>query len=170
MLRRMALVVITRATRCNVPEDTILHSHRRENLKSYNISLLYACDWNNNIFRKFVVCTNSVWVTVSKIISLVNCSHSVSPCLTGGDIPLERGQSNANPLTFSSCLEIYSFSWPRNLAIFGINRSLLFVLLMAFIYSASRQTGRETNKQTKSVVCSRKVTLPTELPPLINIF
>jgi hypothetical protein len=27
---------ITRATRCNNPEDTILHSHRRENLKSYN--------------------------------------------------------------------------------------------------------------------------------------
>jgi hypothetical protein len=27
--------VLTRATRRNKPEDTILHSHRRENLKSY---------------------------------------------------------------------------------------------------------------------------------------
>jgi hypothetical protein len=27
--------VITRATRRNIPEDTILDSHRRENLKSY---------------------------------------------------------------------------------------------------------------------------------------
>jgi hypothetical protein len=27
--------VLTRATRRNVPEDSILHSHRRENLKSY---------------------------------------------------------------------------------------------------------------------------------------
>jgi hypothetical protein len=27
---------LTRATRHNIPEDTILHSHRRENLKSYN--------------------------------------------------------------------------------------------------------------------------------------
>jgi hypothetical protein len=27
--------VTTRATRRNIPEDTILHSHRRENLKSY---------------------------------------------------------------------------------------------------------------------------------------
>jgi hypothetical protein len=26
--------VLTRATRRNIPEDTILHSHRRENLKS----------------------------------------------------------------------------------------------------------------------------------------
>jgi hypothetical protein len=30
--------VLTRATRRNNPEDTILHSHRRENLKSYEIS------------------------------------------------------------------------------------------------------------------------------------
>jgi hypothetical protein len=27
--------VLKRATRHNIPEDTILHSHRRENLKSY---------------------------------------------------------------------------------------------------------------------------------------
>jgi hypothetical protein len=49
MLHRVALVstdvseepgasetsVLTRATRRNIPEDTIFHSHRRENLKSY---------------------------------------------------------------------------------------------------------------------------------------
>jgi hypothetical protein len=29
--------VLTRATGRNIPEDTILHSHRRENLKSYII-------------------------------------------------------------------------------------------------------------------------------------
>jgi hypothetical protein len=34
LLRRVALV---RPTRLNNPEDTILHSHRRENLKSYRI-------------------------------------------------------------------------------------------------------------------------------------
>jgi hypothetical protein len=27
--------VLTRAIRRNIPEDTIIHSHRRENLKSY---------------------------------------------------------------------------------------------------------------------------------------
>jgi hypothetical protein len=35
--------VLARATRRNNPEDTILHSHRRENLKSYN---------NNNVYCK----------------------------------------------------------------------------------------------------------------------
>jgi hypothetical protein len=29
--------VLTRAIRRNIPEDTILHSHRRENLKSYRV-------------------------------------------------------------------------------------------------------------------------------------
>jgi hypothetical protein len=29
--------LLTGATRRNNPEDTILHSHRRENLKSYNV-------------------------------------------------------------------------------------------------------------------------------------
>jgi hypothetical protein len=32
--------VLTRATRRNIPEDTILHSHRRENFKSYNFNFV----------------------------------------------------------------------------------------------------------------------------------
>jgi hypothetical protein len=32
--------LLTRATRCNIPEDAILHSHLRENLKSYIQSMI----------------------------------------------------------------------------------------------------------------------------------
>jgi hypothetical protein len=34
--------VLTRATQRNIPEDAILHSHRRENLKSYCLKLFFA--------------------------------------------------------------------------------------------------------------------------------
>jgi hypothetical protein len=34
--------VLTRATRRNIPEDTILHSHRRENFKSYTCNFCFG--------------------------------------------------------------------------------------------------------------------------------
>jgi hypothetical protein len=37
--------VLTRATQRNIPEDGILHSHRRENLKSYKD---YGGVWYNS--------------------------------------------------------------------------------------------------------------------------
>jgi hypothetical protein len=42
--------VLTRATRHNIPEDTILHSHRLENLKSYTTSELLTF-WTLRIVR-----------------------------------------------------------------------------------------------------------------------
>jgi hypothetical protein len=36
-LRTSETLGLARATRCNIPGDGILHSHRRENLKSYNL-------------------------------------------------------------------------------------------------------------------------------------
>jgi hypothetical protein len=42
--------VLTKATRRYIPEDTILHSHRRENLKSYTV----MCINNKNYYKKFL--------------------------------------------------------------------------------------------------------------------
>jgi hypothetical protein len=36
--RSSETLVLIRTTRRNIPQDTILHSHRRENLRSYSIS------------------------------------------------------------------------------------------------------------------------------------
>jgi hypothetical protein len=40
---------LTRATRCNVPEGGILHSHRRETLKSYTALTGWALQWRRNV-------------------------------------------------------------------------------------------------------------------------
>jgi hypothetical protein len=53
--------VLTRATRRNNPEDTILHSHRRENLKSYiqrqcsAEGEMLAFMSNQNLYLKFIL-------------------------------------------------------------------------------------------------------------------
>jgi hypothetical protein len=38
-IRFSEMSVLTRATRRHIPEDGILHSHRREKLKSYKVSI-----------------------------------------------------------------------------------------------------------------------------------
>jgi hypothetical protein len=54
MLRLVALVsssetaVLSRATRRNIPEDTIFHSHRRENLKYYKTRSVFECGMKGN--------------------------------------------------------------------------------------------------------------------------
>jgi hypothetical protein len=43
--------VLTRATRRNIPEDTILHSHRHENLKSYKF--VNVCRYRELRLRRY---------------------------------------------------------------------------------------------------------------------
>jgi hypothetical protein len=53
-LRSSATSVLTRATRRNIPENGILHSHRRENLKHYrtyfNINKNMTCFKQQDLF------------------------------------------------------------------------------------------------------------------------
>jgi hypothetical protein len=39
-------LVLTRATRRNIPEDAIPHSNRRENLKSYTVCHCLPVEWS----------------------------------------------------------------------------------------------------------------------------
>jgi hypothetical protein len=48
-LRSSETWVLTRATRLNIPEDGILHRHRRENLKSYIALTGWALYWRRNV-------------------------------------------------------------------------------------------------------------------------
>jgi hypothetical protein len=59
--------VLTRATRRNIPEDTILHSHRRENLKSYRMSadmqfFTWLCVMKFPVMLVGVLSQHSCWV------------------------------------------------------------------------------------------------------------
>jgi hypothetical protein len=65
--------VLTRAARRNYPEDTILHSPRRENLKSYilepsfpGIDDLIVLGWSQ-IFRTRQIVTDSFFVLINFI-------------------------------------------------------------------------------------------------------
>jgi hypothetical protein len=68
--------VLSRATLSNIPEDSILHSHRRENLKSY-ITVIHP-SWSTNVVMQFLrsnVCTAAVTDMV------IRESNSQNPCL-----------------------------------------------------------------------------------------
>jgi hypothetical protein len=81
LLRRVALV---RATRRNNPVDTILHSHRRENLKSYT-ALLHDYFNFSTLSLRFNGCGGSNTLTTRHpsihkswhYISLTSGGHSV---------------------------------------------------------------------------------------------
>jgi hypothetical protein len=46
--------VLTGATRHNIPEDTILHSHCSENLKSYK-KVMSLTEWTDDLWRQKIV-------------------------------------------------------------------------------------------------------------------
>jgi hypothetical protein len=75
LLRSFETSVLTRAPRRNIPEDGILHSHRRENLKSYSATLCSLCK-KSDIFRESLRKPSLLYirrnVTWQKVISAVD--------------------------------------------------------------------------------------------------
>jgi hypothetical protein len=60
----MVSLVLTRATRRNNPEDTILHSHRRENLKSYIILIVFLHSVHELLVTANAVLSSPILVTL----------------------------------------------------------------------------------------------------------
>jgi hypothetical protein len=80
--------VLTRAIRHNIPEDAILQSHRRENLKSYTIRSSYLfsmvtqqCHYSFKYLHQHISCSSKKYVTIKMYIESMMCSlrhYSVS--------------------------------------------------------------------------------------------
>jgi hypothetical protein len=68
--------VLIRATRRNIPEDAILHSHRRENPKSYNNIVVFMSDYSHRLdlwLHLLDTCTSQLQVVTSSTQSTVHC-------------------------------------------------------------------------------------------------
>jgi hypothetical protein len=63
---------LTRATHRNIPEDAILHSHRRENLKSYMIKFNFLIDLEPEPVSQKIELFITTAVRTSSLTSLVS--------------------------------------------------------------------------------------------------
>jgi hypothetical protein len=150
MLRRVAL---TRATQPNIPEDTILHSHRHENLKSYT--------WAIGRFRYFVVFQREYSVLLSWVSSLRNLL--IDDCLI-----VLISLNNCWLTLFRRFLSCVFLDWCHfllSLHFFGYEVSNFFkevktfciqiyqFILFIYCIQADPVTGLDTSSQTMDIEC-----------------
>jgi hypothetical protein len=117
--------VLTRATRRNIPEDTILHSHRRDNLKSYT-SILFCPPHelifnNNNNKKKKKKKKNAEFGPFVSIRQLRVCVQP-SPIFCSADEQAHDDCSNSMELTVAG-RDPTVVTWLRS---GGIIRNLIF--------------------------------------------
>jgi hypothetical protein len=66
--------VLTRSTRRNIPEDAILHSHRRENLKSYKTKNCRSLGNFTEFVGRFLILKESVFCLCVALINKATAS------------------------------------------------------------------------------------------------
>jgi hypothetical protein len=85
--------ILTSSTRRYIPEDCILHSDRRENLKCYNVDASLA-------FRKSIPSNGAFLVTVSECSPLtIHIGSSLLVCLKGPET--DENTNSASCVSFS---------------------------------------------------------------------
>jgi hypothetical protein len=121
--------VLTRATRRNIPEDTILQSHRRENLKSYTT-------WSivESFFLKPNWCVGTKRFSAMMGLRRLSISFSNSFDTIGSN---EIGRYDSTSLRFLPCFEIIIL----NIHLIYLLQEVSFSLGSAFRPWAMRACG-----------------------------
>jgi hypothetical protein len=96
--------VLTRTTRRNIPEDAILHSHRRENLKSYKNVLVTVKEPSTSWSRRQRGC-NVIYVSATILQANRNLQQCVIVCII-----IEAVYCDVEPEYPLRCLlDVYNF-------------------------------------------------------------
>jgi hypothetical protein len=86
--------VLTRAARRNIPEDTILHSHCRENFKSYKVQLQFILSVISYITDS---CEEAIWPTPRRGVHSIGVREKVTGAhkvASAGDRRIRSGRCN----------------------------------------------------------------------------
>jgi hypothetical protein len=138
--------VLTRATRRNNPEDTILHSHRRENLKSYPVALFAGLQpVERQIERRTLSCQTGL--------ELLHCFLQAYIMTTQASQQTQDCKMNETEIVMPHWAELSPRALLESMNTTRLRRA---VVSTAHILeeSASEQSGDEDSGQVKHITIS----------------